>query len=269
MRFLRNLLVMEVGMALSEDSAGLGSSLTDLMTSLAIIFVLLLVVSLNNAQQGIDDTREKLRAAEKNVEDTQRKLDTAQQQTETTRNQILDALEKVLSSFAKQGVKVEPDPKDPLGLLVLVPEGLLNFEFDKSVIPAGGKDFLKAFIPKLAATACSDQFKDEINSIVVEGHTDPSGKDEWNLLLSQNRSMTVVRESLNVLDGSKGDSQEMSTLRTCFLTYLSASGRGSAEPIRDEEVVDYPRSRRVVFKIRVRSLEQRQLIKELAQYELP
>ena len=82
-----------------------------------------------------------------------------------------------------------------------MPEGLLNFEFDKSVIPYGGKDFLKAFIPKLAATACSDQFKDEINSIVVEGHTDPSGKDEWNLLLSQNRSMAVVRESLNVLDG--------------------------------------------------------------------
>ena len=36
-------------MALSEDSAGLASSLTDLMTSLAVIFILLLVVSLNNA----------------------------------------------------------------------------------------------------------------------------------------------------------------------------------------------------------------------------
>jgi outer membrane protein OmpA-like peptidoglycan-associated protein len=256
---------MEAVMALSEDSAGFASSLTDLMTSLAIIFILLLVVSLNNAQQGIDETREQLRAAEKNVDDAQRKLAAAQQKTETTRNQILDALVKVLASFAKQGVKVEPDPKDPLGLLVLVPEGLLNFDFDKSVIPAGGKDFLKAFIPKLAATACSDQFKDEINSIVVEGHTDPSGRDEWNLLLSQNRSMAVVRESLNVLEGSRGDGKASSTLRTCFLTFLSASGRGSAEPIRDQEVVDYPRSRRVVFKIRVRSLEQRQLIKQLGQ----
>jgi outer membrane protein OmpA-like peptidoglycan-associated protein len=252
-------------MALNEDSAGLASSLTDLMTSLAIIFILLLVVSLNNAQQGIDETREQLRAAEKNVDDTQRALAAAQQKTETTRNQILDALEKALASFAKQGVKVEPDPKDPLGLLVLVPEGLLNFEFDKSVIPYGGKDFLKAFIPRLAATACSDQFKDEINSIVVEGHTDPSGKDAWNLFLSQDRSMAVVRESLNVLEGSRGDGKELPNLRTCFLTFLSASGRGSAEPIRDQELVDYPRSRRVVFKIRVRSLEQRQLIKELGQ----
>src|SRR5882724_9629701 len=127
MRFLRKLLVMEAVMPLSEDSAGLASSLTDLMTSLAIIFILLLVVSLNNAQQGIDETREQLRAAEKNVDDAQRVLAAAQQKTETTRNQILDALEKVLASFAKQGVKVEPDPKDPLGLLVLVPEGLLNF----------------------------------------------------------------------------------------------------------------------------------------------
>ena len=84
-------------MALSEDSAGLASSLTDLMTSLAIIFILLLVVSLNNAQQGIDETREQLRAAEKNVDDAQRELAAAQQKTETTRNQILDALKKALA----------------------------------------------------------------------------------------------------------------------------------------------------------------------------
>ena len=47
----------------------------------------------------------------------------------------------------------------------------------------------------------------------------------------------------------------------CFRDLLSASGRGSAEPILTELAEeDKERSRRVVFKIRVRSLEQQHLI---------
>jgi outer membrane protein OmpA-like peptidoglycan-associated protein len=235
-------------MALSEDSASLASSLTDLMTSLAVIFILLLVVSLNNAQDKIDTVR-------KNLEETQRELESARQKSEITRDEILVALKKALDLFSAQGVKVEADPRDPLGLLVLVPAGLLEFALDKAEIPQGGLEFLKDFLPKLATTACSDRFQNEINSIVVEGHTDSSGTDERNLPLSQERSMAVVRESLRIFSAQK----ELSGLRACFLNFLSASGRGSAEPILDQEnKEDRARSRRVVFKIRVRSLEQRQ-----------
>jgi flagellar motor protein MotB len=47
--------------------------------------------------------------------------------------------------------------------------------------------------------------------------------------------------------------------KACFLDFLSANGRGSKEPIRDADGnEDRDRSRRVVFKIRVRSLEQRE-----------
>ena len=45
----------------------------------------------------------------------------------------------------------------------------------------------------------------------------------------------------------------------CYLDKLSASGRGSSEPVLDaNNEEDRARSRRVQFKIRVRSLEQRQ-----------
>jgi hypothetical protein len=68
--------------------------------------------------------------------------------------------------------------------------------------------------------------------------------------------MTVVRESLRIFSSAD---QEAFGLRACFLNFLSASGRGSAEPILDQEGrEDMASSRRVVFKIRVRSLEQRQ-----------
>ena len=78
--------------------------------------------------------------------------------------------------------------------------------------------------------------------------------------------MTVVQESLRVLSGLGEPATSSPSLRACFLTFLSASGRGSSEPMLDADgKEDKVRSRRVVFKIRVRSLEQRQLEKYLHQ----
>ncbi len=151
-----------------ETSSPLPSSFTDLMTSLAVIFILLLCASLNNFQQ----------------------------EAQTTRNSMLAEVQKELKSFLAGGIRVTSDPKDPLGLLILVPEDLLAFPFDRADISYAGDTFLRAFIPKLAGAVCSPKFASEINSIVVEGHTDSSGTDEYNWDLSQRRSMSVVRASL-------------------------------------------------------------------------
>jgi len=121
------------------------------MTSLAVIFILLLVASHNNEQQKLDTARAQ-------VADTQRRLTAAEHKTATTRNTMLVTLQQVLEVFAVQGVRAEADPADPLGLLVLVPEGLLAFAVGETKIPPAGVDFLRAFTPQLAATACSDPF---------------------------------------------------------------------------------------------------------------
>lgn len=204
--------------------SSLSSSLTDLMTSLMVIFVLLLVAALNNASA----------------------------EGENARNVMLDQLKVALQDFAEKGVRVDKDPADPLGLLILVPEKFFDFAVDKSDIPNGGVEFLENFAPRLATTACSDRYRPEISSIVVEGHTDSTGTDEHNLKLSQERSLAVVQETLEILGRDQGGE------KACFLDFLSANGRGSREPITDENgTEDKDRSRRVIFKIRVRSLEQR------------
>jgi hypothetical protein len=209
-----------------NSNNSLGSSLTDLMTSLMIIFVLLLVATLNNASA----------------------------EGENTRNLILQDLMRDLKDFTQQGVRVEKDPADPLGLVVLVPTGLMDFTTDGTDIPPKGVEFLDRFVPKLAGTACSENYRKEISSIVVEGYTDSTGTDEHNIPLSQKRSLSVVQKSLEVLG------QKQPENRGCFLDFLSANGRGSKDPILDANGnEDKDRSRRVVFKIRVRSLEQREL----------
>jgi hypothetical protein len=122
-------------MATGHESTGLANSLTDLMTSLAVIFILLLVAMLNNARQ----------------------------QAEVTRNQVLSSLEKALKAFQnagkREGVQIRTDPKDPLGLLVIVPEGLLQFAQGKDDIPPGGKEFLQRFIPTLGRPTIQPAFE--------------------------------------------------------------------------------------------------------------
>jgi outer membrane protein OmpA-like peptidoglycan-associated protein len=225
-------------MATENTESGLASSMTDLMTSLAVIFILLLVASLNNSQQ----------------------------EGETTRNLILAKLKQKmeieLADYKDQGFEVKNDPRDPLGLIVVVPEGLLNFQLSRAEVPEKGIQFLNTILPKMASTICSDEFRKDIGSMVVEGHTDSTGSDDLNLPLSQQRSMAVVRESLRVLGGSptvrNGSPDNTAPHYRCFLDLLSATGRGIVEPVvsidGDE---DRDRSRRVVFKIRVRSLEER------------
>ena len=154
-------------MAADNGGSGLASSMTDLMTSLAIIFILLLVASLNNTQQ----------------------------EGEQTRNDILlklqEKLSKELVEYKDQGFQLTNDPKDPLGLIIVVPEGLLNFAVNRADIPPAGVEFMNRITPKLADTLCSEEFRPEMSSMVVEGHTDSTGTDETNLPLSQARSMAA------------------------------------------------------------------------------
>ena len=215
-----------------EDS-GLANAMTDLMTSLAVLFILLLVAMVNNTQ---------LRA-------------------KVTREEILAELRPKLNSFTmpenQERIAVERDKKDALSLLVLVPEGFLNFKTDEYEVSEKGQTFLDEFIPKLASTVCSDQFRNQINSIVVEGHADPRGSDEHNIVLSQKRASSVVIRSLAAL--------KLPAEKECFASLLSASGRGKGETegkqMSEEEMA---RIRRVQFKIRVRSLEEGDLRDRLA-----
>src|SRR5713226_3246704 len=68
--------------------------------------------------------------------------------------------------------------------------------------------------------------------------------------------MSVVQTSLLKLK-EKGTESEIAY--PCFLNLLSASGRGSSDPILKDGKEDPDRSRRVIFKIRVRSFEQREV----------
>jgi outer membrane protein OmpA-like peptidoglycan-associated protein len=197
--------------------------MTDLMTSLMVIFILLLLVFVH-------------RTAGKDAAVTD----------------VL--LKKLLHEMRPQGFNentIRPDPRDRNAILVIVPDRLMNFEPSKFKLRPEGELFLKSYMPDLAQVLCSDQFRSSIESVVVEGHTDTQPyaghtaqeSQSLNLKLSQDRSMEVVRNAL-------ADLSSMEAERGCFLEKLSASGRGEQE---QEATPD--ESRRVILKIRVKVVE--------------
>lgn len=209
------------------------SGMTDLlMTALAIIFILLLTVVIQTP-------------------------DEAKELAEGMREEMQEELQQRLRSEAEgnfPGLQVGKAHNDPLTLTVIVPQALLGFRRDDAHLPPDGGQFLSQFVPILAKYACDDQ-KGLIESIVIEGHADSSGpsvrSDEYNIRLSQDRSMSVVKTSLRILEG---DPERFG----CVLRLMSASGRGALDLIRDETGNEVPEmSRRVVFKLRMKSLEQR------------
>jgi outer membrane protein OmpA-like peptidoglycan-associated protein len=128
----------------------------------------------------------------------------------------------------------------------------MNFALNESHLKPDGEAFIQSRVPQLARILCSAPFQPHIDALIVEGHTDQSRPanlsasqgEQWNLQLSQDRSMEVVKQSLTALEPSPA-------MRAFFLAKLSASGRGESEPVRAGATAE--ENRRVVFKIRVKS----------------
>jgi flagellar motor protein MotB len=213
----------------------LSSSLTDLMTSLMVIFILLLLVFVSH---------------------------TASKDAALT-DVLLTKLRKDLQPQGFNENTIRPDPRDKNAILVIVPGKLMNFQIQKAELKDEGKDFLKGYIPNFAHILCGKDYRASIESIVVEGHTDrtswagrtPEQSQDSNLKLSQDRSMAVVEESLADLEGA-GKEQD----RSCFLEKLSATGRGEQEPEKTDD-----ESRRVIFRIRIKARDEDKMVRRLGQ----
>ena len=213
--------------AFSSDTA---HGLTDLMTSLVMVFILLFVAFITQTSSE------------------------AQSALQEHKHDVQTALKDHL---ARLGLSLDADPRDPLSLMIVVPENLLTFEFGQSQLSAKAHTFLEAAMPFYASAVCGP-LRHTIDSLAIQGHTDDRGGDAYNLQLSQERSLAVMVKGLEVI-------RDRSPLAyQCFQEMTTASGRGRQELIYDgNHQVNREKSRRVIFKIRLRSTEQRHTTENL------
>ena len=198
--------------------------ITDLMTSLAMVFILLfsalMTQTASEAQSELQEHKEDVQAA------------------------LQDHLERL-------GLSLDADPRDPLTLKIVIPDDILTFEFGQSTLSPQASLFLAEAMPFYAAAVCGP-LRDTIDSLAIQGHTDDLGDDGYNLQLSQERSLAVMVKGLQVIQAQTPWAYQ------CFQEMTSASGRGRQELIYESDnIVNREKSRRVIFKIRLRSTEQR------------
>jgi outer membrane protein OmpA-like peptidoglycan-associated protein len=198
--------------------------ITDLMTSLVVVFILLFAAQFSKvssaAQSELQGNKEDVRTA--------------------LRNHI-----------QRLGLSLDADPRDPLALVIVVPEDRLTFEFGKSALSPAAEQFLADALPFYVEALCGP-LRNKIDSLAIEGHTDDYGSDAFNLKLSQERSLAVMVKGLEVIQTAKPYSYQ------CFQEITSATGRGRQDLMYEStSVINREKSRRVIFKIRLRSAEQR------------
>lgn len=210
------------------------NGLMDLMTSLAIIFVLLLAASLAPKADHEVPTEQPT--------PPQAALPNPVASPPTTNVQTL-----LYEHFAQFGLSVDQDPHDPLLMRIVIPEDLLNFESGKSTLTSQADQFLSDMMPRYAVLLCGP-LESYIDSVVIEGHTDDRGEDAMNLRLSQERSFRVMIKGLDVIEHVEPSASP------CFQRLTSASGRGRQDLIAHPTTgVDRDKSRRVIFKLRLRA----------------
>ena len=213
-------------------SQGVGASqttigITDLMTSLAVVFILLFAAQITQTSSA------------------------AQSELQENKEDVQTALH---DHIRRLGLSLDADPRDPLALVIVVPEQRLTFEFGKSMLSSSADQFLSDALPFYVGALCGP-LRSKIDSLTIEGHTDDHGSDALNLKLSQERSLAVMVKGLEVIQATEPDSYH------CFQEITSASGRGRQDLIYESsDIVTREKSRRVIFKIRLRSAEQRQLV---------
>ena len=146
-------------------------------------------------------------------------------------------------SLSAADLKATVDPNT--GDIVL--DSAVFFETARSEIRQEGKDLLDRFIPVYLNVLLSEDYRDYLGEIIIEGHTDSAGEYIPNLRLSQNRALAVAIYCLGIVNGSQ---------RTMLQDILTAKGRSSSDLVFNADGSENKdASRRVEFKFSLRDAE--------------
>lgn len=209
---------------IEEEGNHYWMSYSDLMSALLLIFALLLMVNIFGNQTEME-------AKDKMIEEVL-----------GIKTRIIEELGK---AFSDSNLEMDIDPQTGA---IRFSSGVF-FGFDSSEVSNDGRQNLESFVPQYIGILLSDEFKDHISQIIIEGHTDQSGSYLYNLELSQNRAFSVVEV---IFSENFPDFEEKNDLREL----VTSNGRSFTVPMYDNNgEIDNDKSRRVEFKFRLKDEE--------------
>ena len=194
-----------------------------------------------NSTALISQYREELASTKQQLSETTTQLE----QMLGVKTQII---KKLSSELKRKNINVEVDQQT--GAIVL--PGAMLFDSGKVDLKESGKRYMDSFLPVYLSVLLSNEFKPYIAEIVIEGHTDSTGRAGtdaylYNLELSQQRALAVANYVLDT-------SYMRSTLRLnssdqeTFRRMVTAAGRSFSSLIYTNGVENKEASRRVEIK---------------------
>lgn len=197
----------------------------DLMAGLLFIFILLLMGALLQVQ-------EKAEQDEAIVDDYNR-----------VKTQLYIDLEEEF----KEDLKVWRAEIDSTTLCVRFQEPSMLFDNNMSTLKDNFKAILSDFFPRYIDVLTKPEYRDKIEEIRIEGHTDSNGEYFHNMQLSQDRTRAVLQYCMGLLNSSNIEWSR---------TLITANGLSSSHPILRDGVEDKDLSRRVEFRVRTNAEKQ-------------
>jgi outer membrane protein OmpA-like peptidoglycan-associated protein len=225
-------------------------SLSDVMTGLMLVFLLIAVAFMRQERLKADEIRVQKKAIEEIAVEFRDRQDSLYAELASTFGDSLNSWNARVTR------------PDTLSVIFESPEVL--FEAGKATLRPRFKEILQVFWPRFVEVLRKDGFRDHIDEIRIEGHTSSEwiGKDYWsayfkNMELSQKRTRAVLRYVL-----SHGANREGLLWQQSLVT---ANGLSSSKPIKlPDKTEDVAASRRVEFRVRTSATRQvRKIINEL------
>ncbi len=214
----------------SSDENHFWISISDLMTSLLFVFILILAYMILEYQDKDQQAQQQILAFQKNVE---------------ARTELLVTL---LESLKKRSINVEIDKDD--GTMRITKEKL--FDSAKAEVRESKTWIIKAVTTELLSLMQEKKYKNAINTIFIEGHTDKINLNKghhgfrWtNMELSAQRAINTF-----ILMNEQSDGNFSALTNTKGQALISYSGYADTRPISGvsgETSEGRDRNRRIQF----------------------
>ena len=163
-----------------------------------------------------------------------------------------DVIEALKKEFASNNMTVEIDANN--GALVM--DSSVLFDYDETELSDAGKEVLAQVLPIYCNVLLDPQYYSYLAEIIIDGYTDSSGGYEYNLELSQRRSLAVAEYLLELSQNFLSEDNQ-----ALLRQNLTVNGHSSSNLILDANGnEDAEASRRVEVKFRLKDEE---MIEEL------
>ena len=214
---------------------------------------------LDDLAAQLADQQKKLAAQSVTLADQQSALDEKTTQLATQQKRIdniigvkADVIEALKKEFASNNMTVEIDANN--GALVM--DSSVLFDYDETELSDAGKEVLAQVLPIYCNVLLDPQYYSYLAEIIIDGYTDSSGGYEYNLELSQRRSLAVAEYLLELSQNFLSEDNQ-----TLLRQNLTVNGHSSSNLILDANGnEDAEASRRVEVKFRLKDEE---MIEEL------